>query len=180
MKIFKNLPVLLKNISILLVFILILFLFIGVVNKNLTVKIPVNKVSTKSSADKLNIKRILPKGGYYKIIAEHMKKLLNDTTLLKDAKLWYIDKSNRMIYIEADKAKIDQFNNITLNGNIMAKKGDFRVYTDKAFWDSKLEILSSDSNIRGSNGKDKIYGKGFKYFKKKDELNMNEVNIWIK
>lgn len=180
MKIFKNLPVFLKNVSILLVLILILFLFIGVINKNLTVKSPVNKVSIKSSADKLNIRRILPKGGYYRIIAEHMKKLLNNTTLLKDAKLWYIDKSNRTIYIEADKAKIDQFNNITLNGNIMAKKGDFKVYTDKAFWNSKLEILSSNSNIRGSNDKDKIRGKGFKYFKKKDELDINKVSIWIK
>ena len=180
MRISKNLPVFLKNISILLVFILTLFLFIGVVNKNLTVKSPVNKVSVKSSADKLNIKHILPKGGYYKIIANHMKKLLNDTTLLKDAKLWYIDKSNSVVYIKADRAKIDQFNNITLNGNIMAKKGDFRVYTDRAFWDSKFEILSSDADVRGSNGKDKIYGKGFKYFKKRDELNMHRVNVWIK
>ncbi len=180
MKISENLPKFLKSISILLLFILTLFLFIGVVNKNLTVENPVKKVSIRSSADKLNIKHILHKGGYYRIVAEHMKKLLDDTTLLKDVQLWYIDKSSKMIYIKADEAKIDKFNNVILNGNIMAKRGDFKVYTDKAFWNNKLEILSSDSNIRGANSKDRIYGNGFKYFKKTDEFDVNEVSIWIK
>jgi len=154
------------------------FLFFGFVEKD---SVPISHVhfSVKEKAHSLDIWRFSGNNKYH-IIASSMVKQGNGVVLLIDDKLWIFEPNKPPVFIRSDKAYVYPSHDVKAFGHVFFQREDLKIYGEKASWNNKDQILSSNYTFHGSNEKSKFKGKSFIYFTKNDKLLVNGVDIWIK